>query len=106
MVAINFRADDVFWSKDIDFHIYEKAERAKGVSVGIGGNWNTAGAEIEFKIRIEKARALDKAREEMIRAIHKQEQDAFPISFGEAKPSQLTRFMNGKESGSPADVKI
>lgn len=108
MVSLSptFRVDDVFWSKDIDFHIYEKAERAKGVSTGIGGNWNNVGAELEFKMRIAKARALDKAREQMIRAIHQKEQDVFPVSFGSAQPSQLTRFMDGKEGGAPSDIKL
>jgi hypothetical protein len=90
--------EDVGWEARQDFHVYENAERAKGDGVGVFGTSDAFGAKAAFDIRIAKARALDKARAKLIRAVHQTKTDVFGLSF--VQPDQVTRSVDGVE-GAP-----
>lgn len=86
------RADDVAWDSRQDWHVYERAERAKGDSTA--DVFDKAGAKVAFEIRLEKARALDKARKELIVRMHEQNKDVIGFSFQE-RP-EVTRTVDGR----------
>lgn len=100
---LNFKGrPSTFWDKDIDFHVYEKRERAIGPKPG--GVFNGFhGDQVEFNMRIAKAKALDKAREELIRAAQKAEQQTFPITFSE---EQVSRTVDGAKGVTADDIKL
>lgn len=75
---------DNFWDENIDYHIYENIERAKGpqpVYFAFGFE-DTAGTMRAFEFRIAKAKALDRARAALIQRVRKEARDTLPDVFG------------------------
>ncbi len=91
-----FNRDDSAWRLAQNFHVYEDAERARGS--GDTGAWDAAGAAAAFDIRIARAKALDKARQKLIEAVHANANDAF--GFALVQPDQVTRSIDGVD-GAP-----
>jgi len=100
-------APDEFWKRDIDFHIYEKRERANVSKDMFGFENESTMVGSEFRIRIAKAKALDKARKKLIEAIHKAEVDAYPPwgTFS-PPPSQMSRFIDNRDVRTPNDIRL
>lgn len=84
--------DTTFWRLDQNFHVYEDAERARGS--GADSAWDQAAAEAAFDIRIEKAKVLDKARQELLEAMQRHNEDAMGFAF--EQPNAVTRTVDGK----------
>lgn len=75
--------------------MYENAERAKGPKAGstLSGLQEDS---VEFKIRIAKARAMDKARRNLLTAVHEKEKETF-FSSNTSFPSTISRTVDGEE---------
>lgn len=92
---------DNFWDAEIDYHVYEKLERAKGPQpvYFVAGFQDTAGTMAEFEIRIAKAKAMDKARKKLIQDTRQKARDTFPdlLSAGQKSGSHVKRSVGGVE---------
>lgn len=96
---IGYFVDDPFWDRDIDFHVYEKREQAsvKRDFMGIAQESTMIGSD--YKIRIAKARVLDRARKKMILDTRRQARETFPdfFSAGVMAGSRMRRTVGGVE---------
>lgn len=81
-----------------DFHVYERAFIAKTPAPGSQLVWDTAGEHAKYQIGLAKARALDKAREDLIRASLARAVDILGGSY--VQPTYVSRSVDGVE-GAP-----
>ncbi len=92
---------DNFWDAEIDYHVYEKLEKAKGPTpvYFFAGFENTAASMREFQIRIKKAQALDRARKKLIQDMRRKARDVFPDLLGAGLKSgtHVKRTVGGVE---------
>jgi hypothetical protein len=98
----NFNQSDVFWRNDQNFHVYEQAFRASHPAPGSSLVWDTAGEESRFAIGLAKARALDKARKNLILAAHAKAVE----EFGASTANQVTRSVDGVEGAPDSAIKL
>lgn len=89
------QGSDFNWDNNINWHIYEDRERAKGPQAG-GAFSGLKDDSSEFRIRIAKAKALDKARRSLLTAIHEKEHESF-YSSTTSFPSEIKRTVDGAE---------
>lgn len=98
--AMYFGSDN-FWDAEIDYHVYEKLERAKGrvpVYFGLGFE-NTAASMRAFEMRIAKAKALDRARKKLIQDVRQKAREVFPdlLGAGQKSGAHVKRTVGGVE---------
>jgi hypothetical protein len=92
---------DNFWDSEIDYHVYAKREQAigrKNINNAFGLP-DTAASMREFEIRMKKARALDKARKNLIQGIRDKARTTFPdlLNFGQMSGAHVKRTVGGVE---------